>query len=262
MGTPKHQLSYNGVSLEARAMEALNSVCKKSFLSLPIGEQSEQYAYLNDLESDAGPLAGLQAAFHHEPNAHWVVIACDLPNVGGSDLQQLINAISEGQDAACYLNPYDQVPEGHCTLYSPSAAEKLSQYLANGNYCLRHFVESLNRADLSCEENLLTNLNYPEDFTEWKLQQDLALSEKSEESEKTVKVEYFAKLKQEAGVSQIEVKTSAITTAGLWEECRLRNNLSLKLPQVKVAVNNEFQDWDYQLKAGETIGFMPPFAGG
>jgi molybdopterin converting factor small subunit len=56
--------------------------------------------------------------------------------------------------------------------------------------------------------------------------------------------------------------TSVATLAGLWEELRLKHHFSLDLPHVKPAVDNEFAEWTDLISSGQTIAFMPPFAGG
>ena len=81
-------------------------------------------------------------------------------------------------------------------------------------------------------------------------------------TEKKVTVEYFAKLSAEAKMESEMLRTSSATVAGLWEEVRLRHHFSLDLPHIKPAIDNEFADWSATLESGQTIAFMPPFAGG
>ena len=257
MGQPKHLLAHQGVTFKERALQNLAEVCDEVYVSLPYGAEQASESELPDLEPNQGPLGGLATAFAHSPECHWLVLACDLPNVTADDLRRLVENRQDTKDVVCYLNPYDSVPEGHCTLYAPAAKGALDQMLASDSRCLRSFLESLVRRDLTADRsNILNNLNYPEDFEEWLAQQE------GEATEKQVTVEYYAKLRLEAGCASEVVSTTAVTLAGLWEECRMRHRLSTKLPQMKPAINNAFTPLNQPFNDGDLIAFMPPFVGG
>lgn len=77
-----------------------------------------------------------------------------------------------------------------------------------------------------------------------------------------VTVEYFATLREEAGVSKEEVNTSAATAEELFDELRERHGFTLDRSALKLVVNEEFTDWSKEVKDGDTIVFIPPVAGG
>ncbi len=83
----------------------------------------------------------------------------------------------------------------------------------------------------------------------------------SKESCKVV-VEYFASLREEAGVAEEEVQTSAATAEELFDELRERHGFTLDRSALKLVVNEEFTDWSQEVKDGDTIVFIPPVAGG
>ena len=134
---------------------------------------------------------------------------------------------------------------------------KLAKVLENNQRCARRFMASLDRIDLvPPDPRTLLNLNRPEHLVELQhLHEHGAI-------EKEVKVEFFAKLSQEAGMESDVLHTSVATIAGLWEELRLKHHFSLDLPHVKPAIDNEFAEWTDLLSSVQTISFMPPFAGG
>lgn len=76
-----------------------------------------------------------------------------------------------------------------------------------------------------------------------------------------VRVEYFAILRERAGRATEEVDTQAGTLAELYRELELRHQLP-RLPSLKVAVNDEFADWQRALREGDCVVFIPPVAGG
>ena len=78
----------------------------------------------------------------------------------------------------------------------------------------------------------------------------------------TIEVQYYAVLREQAGVSQERVVTGATTAAALYEELRARHGLTLGCAQLRVAIDGEFADWQAPLADGSMVVFIPPVAGG
>jgi molybdopterin converting factor subunit 1 len=77
-----------------------------------------------------------------------------------------------------------------------------------------------------------------------------------------VQVRYFAALREQAGVSEEQLETTAATPAELYEELRARHGMQLPAAMLRVAVNEEFVDWSRPLESGDRVVFIPPVAGG
>lgn len=84
----------------------------------------------------------------------------------------------------------------------------------------------------------------------------------SEKNVKTVRVDYFALLKEQRGLSSERVRTECATLLELYEELQKRHGFSLKSTSVAVALNDEFADWNKTLTESDKIVFIPPVAGG
>lgn len=78
----------------------------------------------------------------------------------------------------------------------------------------------------------------------------------------TVHVQYFAVLREQAGRGSQTLGTASRTAADLYEELRELHGLALPRSMLKVAVNEEFADWDRALAEGDRVVFIPPVAGG
>ena len=78
---------------------------------------------------------------------------------------------------------------------------------------------------------------------------------------KNITVEYFAVLRECAGVAGEQLQTGADTPAGLFAELADKYAFP-EMQSVKVAVNDEFSDMDATLNEGDTVVFIPPVAGG
>jgi len=76
-----------------------------------------------------------------------------------------------------------------------------------------------------------------------------------------IRIEYFAILRELAGRSTEEVHTEAGTVGELFDELAGRYAFS-SMNTMKVAINDEFGEWDAPLREGDSVAFIPPVAGG
>jgi len=81
-------------------------------------------------------------------------------------------------------------------------------------------------------------------------------------SERTIRVQYYALLREQAGRSDETVTTSARDPGELYAELRARYPFTLPPEMLRVAINAEFGEWTQALKAGDAVVFIPPVAGG
>jgi molybdopterin converting factor subunit 1 len=78
----------------------------------------------------------------------------------------------------------------------------------------------------------------------------------------TLHIQYFAILREQRGISQEKLTTSAATPAALYEELRGRHPFPLPGDRVRAAVNDAFVDSAAPLRDGDRVVFVPPVAGG
>jgi molybdopterin converting factor subunit 1 len=79
---------------------------------------------------------------------------------------------------------------------------------------------------------------------------------------KTVRVSYFAILREQRGLGSEQVSTAASTVAELYEELRRLHRFTLSPGRVRVAINDEFGPWSSEVREGDALAFLPPVAGG
>lgn len=77
-----------------------------------------------------------------------------------------------------------------------------------------------------------------------------------------LRIEYFALLKDQRGSSSETLETDAATPRDLYAQLAKQYAFSLSPESLKVAINEEFADWNYVLNEGDTVVFIPPVAGG
>jgi sulfur-carrier protein len=79
---------------------------------------------------------------------------------------------------------------------------------------------------------------------------------------KTVRVRYFAILREQRGLGEERIVTEAATAGALYEALRGRHPFTLPAGRLRVAINGEFRAWKTPVRDGDELVFMPPIAGG
>lgn len=79
-----------------------------------------------------------------------------------------------------------------------------------------------------------------------------------------IKVLLFAQLRELIGLNEITLNVANQTTAmAIFDRVTARHPAGLKFKHhCRVAVNQEYQDWQVQLQEGDEVAFIPPVAGG
>ncbi|HLF17844.1 MAG TPA: MoaD/ThiS family protein [Candidatus Omnitrophota bacterium] len=79
---------------------------------------------------------------------------------------------------------------------------------------------------------------------------------------KTVSLYYYSIFREQSGAREESFETNVSTVSELFEELKAKYKFSLSNHQVKVAVNDEFCDWQTPVCTKDKIVFIPPVAGG
>ena len=262
MRTDKATLQYHGQPQLRWAFELVSKVCAASFVSVRPDQRDDaargSYPQIVDRQPGSGPIAGISAALLEHPKAAWLVLACDLPFLTERTLQHLISHRDPHKIATAYRSAHDGLPEPLCAIWEPAAREPVLAYIASGKQCPRKFLINADTELLDLPEpQALDNVNTVEEFG----LATAALRPQTRGS-KTVRIQYYAILREQAGRSEETLDTSASTPAELYAELRQRHPFQLTSAQLKVALNSEFSDWQTPLKHGDTVVFIPPVAGG
>ena len=77
-----------------------------------------------------------------------------------------------------------------------------------------------------------------------------------------VRVQYFALLREQRGLADETISTTARTAKDLYRELQEKFKFKAATDILKVAINSEFKDWNTELKPDDVVVFIPPVAGG
>ena len=75
-------------------------------------------------------------------------------------------------------------------------------------------------------------------------------------------IQYFALLREQRGLREETIETSATTPNALYAELQQQHAFTLPANRVRAAVNGDFFAPDATLKTCDAVVFIPPVAGG
>ena len=169
MGRDKALLEYGGRSQIARMMTLLGDYVDRAFVSTSTEQHDEperrRFDRIVDRYEDMGPLAGILSAMDAHPEADWLVVACDLPNVDAATLRYLVDNRSPDHPFTAFTSSHDGLPEPLCAVYRAGTAAILRQFVDDGIRCPRKIlIRSDTRLIEQLDPRSLDNVNTPDDL--------------------------------------------------------------------------------------------------
>lgn len=79
---------------------------------------------------------------------------------------------------------------------------------------------------------------------------------------KTIRLEFFAQLREDRGIAAETVQTRCRTAAELYAELDAIHHFRSDRAKARVAVNDTIAPWDSPIREGDTVVFLTPFGGG
>lgn len=293
MQRDKAAIEYHGQSQLQWTFHLLSHVCAATFVSVRPDQREDPtragLPQIVDRLPGIGPIAGISAALQAHPKAAWLVVACDLPFLNEQTLRDLVARRDPGKLATAYRSSHDGLPEPLCAIWEPAAREPVLAYVAAGKQCPRKFLINADTLLLDLPNpNALDNVNTADEYkttvaalgaastatggsasgapesarVEHAAHDSAPHDSRSAAKSRTLKVQYYAILREQAGRNEETLDTTATTPAELYDELRRRHPFQLAAAQLKVALNSEFSDWQAPLRHGDTVVFIPPVAGG
>jgi molybdopterin-guanine dinucleotide biosynthesis protein A len=263
MGEDKAALRYAGCTQLERAMALLTPLVARAYVSVRRDQTADpvraRFAQIEDALEEVGPIAGILAAQARHPEAAWLVLACDLPFLDARTLTHLIAARDAAGIATAYRSSHDGLPEPLCAIYEPRSHALLERHVAHGRHCPRRFLRSIEtRLVEEPDPRALDNINTRAEYAA----ASGTLPPEEPMTVRTLTVEYYALLREQAGRREEKLQSAARTPRELYAELARRYPFTLPAELLRVAINAEFADWGQPLAEGDAIVFLPPVAGG
>lgn len=175
MGRDKALLRVAGETQLSRAVHLLEPFVDQVFVSVRADQADEpersRFRRIVDRYRDIGPVAGILTATEAEPQAGWLVLACDLPNIDAATVRYLLDKRSAEHRFTAFRSSYDGLPEPLCAFYAAGAADTIRSFVDDGIICPRKILIA---ADAQLLEQpspeALDNINTPEDLARVRLE--------------------------------------------------------------------------------------------
>ncbi|MDQ6815696.1 MAG: NTP transferase domain-containing protein [Bacteroidota bacterium] len=168
MKKDKGSISYHGISQRQYLYDLLSKHCIKTFVSCN-AEQAVEIGDTVPLIQDSflkmGPAGGVLSALRTDPNAAWLVVACDLPYLSESTIKYLVEHRNPAKNATAFLDPDGQFPEPLVAIWEPRSYLTLLQFVGQGYSCPR---KTLTNSDIELltapDATEFLNVNSPDQY--------------------------------------------------------------------------------------------------
>lgn len=144
MGFDKSVIEWHGKEQRGYMADILKKICKNVFISCRPEQHEEikNYKTIADTFTGLGPYGAILSAFRENPDAAWLVTACDLPLLDEETLTYLMQHRDTSKIATTYESPHDGFPEPLITIWEPKAYPILLSFLAQGYSCPRKVLRN------------------------------------------------------------------------------------------------------------------------
>lgn len=172
MGKDKAWLVYHNKAQILHLSELLTDCKLPAFISAYQWpqDQTKMEFYPDHPElSGHGPISGLLSIHRLIPDYAILLIGCDYPNLGKSEIEQICAGRNPNFQATAFVNS-DGMPEPLCTIYEPEFLLHIQQsFMCEGKDSLRRFLQDAQVQKVQpLSENLFFSADTPEDFLRWK----------------------------------------------------------------------------------------------
>lgn len=168
MGFDKGAADWHGKQQRYYMADLLKNFCREVYISGRPGQQQEidsSYPVIEDTFIGLGPYGAILSAFREQPDAAWLIIACDLPLMDESTLRNLVAWRNSSSVATAYHSPVTDFPEPLIAIWEPKSYPVLLSFLAQGYSCPRKVLINSDITLLNApQQEALTNVNTPEEL--------------------------------------------------------------------------------------------------
>jgi molybdopterin-guanine dinucleotide biosynthesis protein A len=169
MGRDKALLVRDGHSQLAHIAALLEGITERVYVSSRQDQQDDpersRFENIVDRYEGIGPIAGILSAMDAQPNADWLVVACDLPNIDEATLSFLIEKSNRKQPFTAFKSNFDGLPEPLCALYRCGSDAIVRRFVEDGIVCPRKILIRSDTLLLKQPNPVaLDNINTPDDL--------------------------------------------------------------------------------------------------
>ncbi|MEO0895044.1 MAG: NTP transferase domain-containing protein [Bacteroidota bacterium] len=167
MGTDKSQLVYHGQnSQQIHLANLCKNVGLEVYVSKEFGcreKEIEGFSVMVDRLETFGPILPIIWAMESDPEAAWLVLACDLPLWDQQRIEWLVRRRNPNYVATVVQGKERAMPEPLICIYEPSSLPRLKAYQESGRKSPRKFLLGQMIERVIVEDRYIMNANTPEE---------------------------------------------------------------------------------------------------
>jgi molybdopterin-guanine dinucleotide biosynthesis protein A len=166
MEQDKALINYHGKPQLDYLCDILSTCCQEVFISAAkqSGINTDKTIIHDQFDLDS-PLNGILSAFHFDPDASWLTVPVDMPNLHAASIEFLLRHRNPKKTATCFLDTDGQRPEPLVTIWEAKAKPLLFDFYNSGGFSPRKFLEEHDIELLKAPHpSMLVNLNTTEEL--------------------------------------------------------------------------------------------------
>ena len=171
MGKDKGQINYHGQPQSIYLYNLVSKICGNTYLSIREDQKGlypDSLPTILDRDIFRGPFNGIMSAHELDPEASWLVVACDLPLMDLSGLNLLIGERDVSKNATAMATRKTGLPEPLAAIWEAKALKNVPTYLASTeSSCPRKYLLNMDvKLVYPPDDAILLNSNSEEDYKE------------------------------------------------------------------------------------------------
>lgn len=166
MGEDKSQIDYHGKHQEIYVAELCRMAGLSTFLSKGHGTRADkgEFPVIVDSFTGLGPYGAILSAFRAKRNVAWLVLACDLPFLDKSHVEQLIDARDTSKFVTAFKSDRKDFAEPLAAIYEPKMYPRMLQALASGYSCPTKLLRNSAVKEVVIDDMVVDNVNTKEEM--------------------------------------------------------------------------------------------------
>ncbi len=165
MGKDKGNIIYHNKPHREHLADLIAPFCKETYISLRDAEALPDYNVIKDTFLGLGPKGAILSAFRQDPNAAWLVVACDYPLMNENTIRHLVDNRNTSKLATAFHSPHSEFPEPLITIWEPRSYPVLLQFLTQGYSCPRKVLINSDVHLLEPEQpEVFENVNHTSEY--------------------------------------------------------------------------------------------------
>jgi len=172
MGKDKSLIAYHGEPQREYVANLLSGFCENVYISCRADQTTQiesKFDLLPDTFMGMGPMGAILSSFQKYSDKACLVVACDLPLLDKTILEELLNQRNPSKIATAFHNQQTGFTEPLITLWEPKAYPIMLQFIGQGYTCPRKVLINSDIQELTPKNpTALMNVNRPEELEEVK----------------------------------------------------------------------------------------------